>query len=611
LSDFKRFEQALQNAEKAGDVEAARSIAAAMREAMLRSDPSLGAPNPIRLGQEAMPDAIRETLRGASRPAQVMSGVGSAAGIAGEGIKELFSKGDAANLENWRSVAGATGDTIGGNLLGNISMFGAGPTRLGTSAVGAVTKVPAWLASRPGMVADTAATAGLLNTLATPGDARERLTAGGMSLAASLGVPALYATGAGARRVLTRGGKRVSVGEGVLAEVGDEGHARLLDALRSPDPAAALAVSSSAAMRSGEPTLEVLERGSRSSRGDLWRDFDRLNAQARWNALTGRAGTPEELAHLKALRDSRTGGLRDEALENAQLTAQLTRGNAISEPMLKQFSQKLADWRSGKLRPNKDVQTLADYLEQEIKQGMTPEQLYEVRKVLTEGVKAGRTDQLSSSIKAARAQRMEVVGMIDDLLEDLSGGGWKDYLRRYMVESGPITSKQALQDIATSVKRGQPEGAVPTAMGESAAWKTLGNLRDRFGQKEFGSKLFDRLTPDDRELLNTLVDNLKRQSDVMSAKGVLGSHTAPLLASSQRAGNVTGILSSAAERSIPLGGILASNAFNSLGRKAEEELARLLQDPSALAEALEAAARARALAAGASRAGGASGGAAR
>jgi hypothetical protein len=226
-------------------------------------------------------------------------------------------------------------------------------------------------------------------------------------------------------------------------------------------------------------------------------------------------------------------------------------------------------------------------------------------------VKAGRTDQLSSSIKAARAQRMEVVGMIDDLLEDLSGGGWKDYLRRYMVESGPITSKQALQDIATSVKRGQPEGAVPTAMGESAAWKTLGNLRDRFGQKEFGSKLFDRLTPDDRELLNTLVDNLKRQSDVMSAKGVLGSHTAPLLASSQRAGNVTGILSSAAERSIPLGGILASNAFNSLGRKAEEELARLLQDPSALAEALEAAARARALAAGASRAGGASGGAAR
>jgi hypothetical protein len=148
-------------------------------------------------------------------------------------------------------------------------------------------------------------------------------------------------------------------------------------------------------------------------------------------------------------------------------------------------------------------------------------------------------------------------------------------------------------------------------MGESPAWKTVGNLRDKFGQKELGSKTIDTLLPEDRLLLNNVTDSLKRQSDSMTSRATLGSPTAGLLANAGRAEGVTrNMLESGVNTILPFGGsVLSSKVFDKLGRQAEEELAKLLQNPDALAEALASAMRARKIQAGASRVGAGVGGA--
>lgn len=612
--DLKRMEEALYNAEKAGDIEAAKFIAAEMRQALLREQPSLGMPEQIKLGQEGMPDAIRTVARESSEPSQVFAGVGSAPVLAGQGLAGLVGMDDKATVQNWRSVQRATPATIGGNLIGNVGMFGAAPTQLGAGGVRAGSVLlgkaaPNVLKSRPWTAGDTVLSSVAINAAVEPGTPQDRAMAGIWALGGSAVVPGTYAVGAGGRRMLTSGGKRVQVGEGLRLELGEDGAERLAAGLTGPDRAQGLlGVRSSAAVRTGEPTLEALESGSRATRGDLWRGFDQDNARARWDALNARAGTPEELEALKRARDTTTGASRQEALSDAQITAQMTLGNPVSDKILHPILSKISDIRTGVSRPNKNAQVLADYIEGQLKEGVTPEQLYTIRKELTDGVKAGRNDELGNAIKAARAERMELVGMIDDTLDTLSGGSWRPYLKEYAGKSLPITSKQALLDMVSALQKGQPVGEVPSAM--TASWKTVGNLRDRFGQKEIGSKIFDRLEPGDRDLINTLVENLKRQSDAMTTKATLGSPTAGLLANSSRAQNITqGLLGEKVNSVLPGGGILTGAAFDNLGRKAETELARLLQDPDALLEALKAAERAEKLRKVTSRIGAGSGGA--
>jgi hypothetical protein len=422
--------------------------------------------------------------------------------------------------------------------------------------------------------------------------------------------PATYALGAGARRLGTRGGKQVAVGEGLLNEAGPNAE-NLMGILRSADPGASLGVLSSAAMKTQNPMLEALESGARAKRGDLWRDFDKGNAKARWDSLVSKAGTQEELEGMRSALSGKTGALREQALSDAKLSTIFSQSGDVTPPMLAPLADTIKEWRVGRLRPNKDVQIIGDYVEGQLKQGVSPEQLYEVRKTLTDGIKAGRTDELSNAAKSARAQRMEIVGHIDDALNTLSGGGWKEYLSKHSAGMRPIESKQALQDIVSSLERGMPTGVIPPAMGESPAWKTVGNLRDKFGQKELGSKTIDTLLPEDRLLLNNVTDSLKRQSDSMTSRATLGSPTAGLLANAGRAEGVTrNMLESGVNTILPFGGsVLSSKVFDKLGRQAEEELAKLLQNPDALAEALASAMRARKIQAGASRVGAGVGGA--
>jgi hypothetical protein len=620
---LKRYETALQAAADAGDTAGATQIAKGMREYMQGLDPSLGTVQPTKLGAEALPETIRKVVRDDGVGEQRLAGIGTAPVLAYQGLLGLGGMSDPQKVAEQKAIRSATMDTTMGNLAGNGLMFGALPAR-GASGLLRATEAAPWLAerpavqavsdallTRPGMTADTAVTSAVLNAATEPGTPLDRVTAAALGAAGAAVPVGSTAVAQGGRRMATSGGKRIAVAEGLVKETGREDAEKLISKLRDPYQNADLGVKPSAAMLTQDPLLEVMETGSRVRTGDQWRQFDKANAAARFDKLQQAGGSKEELGVMKGERAAKTDPLREEAMDFAEKTAAFMQSADVRPETLKPLTDKLAEMKTGPMRPNKDVQALVGYVEDELKQGVSARQLYELRKYLTEGIAAGRSDALSQSVKAARPQRVEVVGMIDNMLNDLSGGSYGEYMKRYSELSRPITSKQAVQDITEALTRGRAAGETPPALGESPASLTVGRLLARFGEKEFGSKVVDRLTPEHRRVVEAIVDDLKRQQDVMIPRTTLGSPTAPFLANAQR---TDGILREAAEQGVasmlPFGNLLSRHAGKAMEKMSARDIERafLLQNPEEMAKAMEAALRAEAVTKWASRGGAASGG---
>lgn len=642
MADLKAMEAALLDAHSRNDLAAVDALSVAIQEQRGLFLPQRGQ---AVVGEQAVRGAVQEEAR--SRPwyERVAAGIGTAPALAGEAVRQLGQgyndirtaaqtaaqgTGVGSILDKFDTflatlnpglprAANATAAiptnpmvkpeqealrdtdwyTKGGNIAGNVAMSYLLPARtLG------------WT-SRLGMTADTGVTMGGLSAITTPGDTSDRMRAGVLSAGAAMAAPAVAGVlgmGGPLHRATTQGGRRTAVGEALRTELGGQAD-DVAAGLRIPSATGAvLRTQPSASMVTGNPTLEVLENASRVKRPDLWRNFDQMNGKQRWDALLASAGTPEELAMLKAARDSLTSPMRDRALDSASYSVRKGLGDV--QQTMQPMRDKLVDLMEGRTRPNPDVQVLANYVSKQLDRVTTPGQLYEIRKVLTDGIKSGPTSELSQAARSARPQRMEIIGIIDDALDDLSNGAWGRYMTAYKEASKEVSSKEAMQKIADSLGRGQPLGAVPTAVGESAAWKTMGNLRDRFGMQVYGSKALDKLTPEDRRVIESLVTELKSQSNAMSAKGVLGSPTAQFLANAGRGDAVTRrIVEGGVERMLPVpgGGFMASKMFDLLGRKSEEEMAALMQNPQLLAEALQKAAIAQGIMRGSQKAGVAAG----
>lgn len=591
--DLARFEQALKAAAAAGDVEGARALATDMRRVMERAAGPI-AQKPFPLGQEGMADAIKSEAAAFSPADQRLAGAGSAPMLALEGLKGMVGADDPATAQNWKAVSGATPQSAIGNMAGNVGMFAAMPP----AAVGpAVLGLGGRALPRAGQVADMVGTQAGVAAATTPGDAGERLVAG-LTGAAGGAAPAAVGAAQGTRRMASNAGRQLDVAEGLRREIGDTD--QLVAALRDTAgyPTANIGVRPSSAMATRHPVLETMETGSRVRTGDQWTGFDRGNAQARWRALEAAAGTPEELARLRGARDAFTGPMRDEALGTMKGTFYHT-GHKLEN-----LDAALNNLATGTNRPNKDVQTMVNYVKGEIEQGASPEQLYTVRKMLTDGVAAGPTSDLSQAARAARPQRMEIIGEIDKALNDMSGGKWEKYLEAYKIASPQISSKGALQKITDSLMSGRAAGEVPASMGERAAPYTVGKLNERFGTKTFGSQEFDQLTPQHRRLMDSLIQDLYTQQGVMQPRGMLGSPTASNLANAGRVGQITNSMVDAAGSVIPYaGGAISASVKGGMARRSEETLAQMLQNPDFLAQALQDAARAQALLTTSGRAG--------
>lgn len=487
------------------------------------------------------------------------------------------------------AVSGAGPIAKGAEMASGIGMLAAVPATGFRAAAGSAGLKAPWLTTRLGTVGDVGLTSGLLTAATTPGDIAERAKQGAASAVLSMAIPTTTAAVQGARRMATRrGGELASVEKRILAETGEDA-GKLAADLRQPYSNAPLGVRPSAAMTAQNPTLQSLELGSRVKRPDLWAVRDAENAAARWAAVQKVAGDEQALGRLTSARDATTSAMREQALASASQ-------QGFEIPVARKIGQIL----QGEGRAIPQVKTLTNYVLGELEQGVTPSQLYGIRKTLTSDIPSG--SELGTAIKFARKQRMELVDAIDEALDSASGGLWTRYLDAYKAASPAISSMKAGQKIEDVFARSTPAGEVPPGMRAGAA--TMARAVNKFGSKEYGAKVFDQLTPADRAALEMVANDLAKQQAVMRSSGVVGTDTASKLAAGERADAITqAAVDAAFNKVIPGGGLLAPNVRGRLEMRREAILYDLLSDPAKLADAIEAAQRGQIILKGAAQTG--------
>jgi hypothetical protein len=409
-------------------------------------------------------------------------------------------------------------------------------------------------------------------------------------------------------------GAREVVGEQIARDAGDT--AQLIRDLRGgyePVPG----VRGSSAVVTQNPLMQTLETGSRVQSPELYRPFDIENARARYAALLERAGTPKEMEALRARRDEITGSAREQAFGQAERTAR-EGGSLGLAPNLDAINKELLILEKGEQRGNPAVQKLVQYVKSQVAnpEGITPQQLYTVRQVLTGQLKTGLTEDIGASAAVSRRQTMGVVKGIDENLDGLSDGAWSQYLAKYGAESKDINSRKALQDVIDKISRGMAEGNVPASLKGYGGELPFGRAVETASQKQFGSKTIDQLTPQDRQLVEALKQDLFRSSQAMNMRATGGPGTATEMAASTRAGDLSRVLANQAATGVgamigglpgaavaQLTGSVVGKALMQSGQKGQEILARLLQDPQAMAAVLEKARRSQAQLQAAKRAG--------
>lgn len=559
-------------------------------------------PTPARIGAEGLPQAAKEVGETQGLVGQIGAGLGSAGQRMATALGQINPVAQIAQ----RLIGGDVPLMFRGMNLGSIPLAGASPeslevakaTKQGAGNISTAADILGSIAMTAGVPANalsrgltpassvlgTMGTAGLMAGLTTPGGALERGKDAALSTVLAGVIPGITAVAQTGRRATTQAGRELGRAEVLRREIGEEAADALPGQLRAPYPNAPLGVTPTAAMKTQNPTLQALELGARTKRPDLFTPTDEANSIKRWQALQGVAKDESSLYAAEAARDRITKGLRQEALDLA------SQKQGFEIPIAKT----VAAIAQGDSRSNPSVKALTKYVMDELEQGVTPGQLYTIRKTLTDAIPHGT--ELGNAVKQARVERMTVVNAIDDALDKASDGAWGLYLKAYGGFSQSVTSMKAGQAMADIFQHSPARTSASTGSVPLMSPAALSRGLEKFGEKQFGSKTIPRITPEERKTVEMVIDDLQRQQSVMRAGGILGSDTAAKFAAGSRGEAVgAGLLGMAADRVLPGSGLLSGPISRGLARKREEALAEILRDPEKLAQALEAAQRAQAL----------------
>lgn len=304
------------------------------------------------------------------------------------------------------------------------------------------------------------------------------------------------------RNTLAKGGAEARAAQELIDRLGEQGAAEAIVKIRGYGFGPHDAVKNipmTAAELTQDPRLAMLERRSAVTAPDSWADFRGRQSQARWDSLDGTLNQSGNVGALETARDAATGNLRSKALGTA----------AQDQWFHVPVSQKLEEILSGGRGANPAVQSISSYVRRELRNGITPERLYEVRKVLVGkvGGPAQIGDELSAAVKSQRATTMEIVGSIDDALNAASGNRWQKYLDKYAKLSGPVDNAKAqaaLRDVFTSMAAPMEAGA-PKVTGHA-----LGRAVEREGEGRFGQLLDDKTL----DALRALRENIRSTEDL-------------------------------------------------------------------------------------------------
>ena len=561
---------------------------AAMRELldMSRNVLSSGGVKPA--GPPSMQELVSAEVRSEPTYKQALIGAGTVLPRAAQGLRGIFSDVPKQEIEELKMVRGSTPAATLGAMGGDLALFAGMPVK-GLGAIPAVTRAAPLVLSRPGQIVDMMATSGLTQAALAPED---------KGMAAAIGTlgGALPAVVGGTQRMLPQSAGGVSrpqvAGESLLRDFGSDSE-KLIRQLRS-EYNLVPGVAGTSSVVTQNPYLRTLETGSRVGNPQLWMPLDESNAAARFAELLRLSGSPAEREALKEARTVATTGPRNEAFQAAKTIESMSRQDTLS-PLRASLDVLL----KGEQRENPAVKKVAQYVIGAIDNpaGITPEQMYTVRKILTGQIKTGATDELGAAAAAARRETVGIVKGIDDSLDNLSGGMWSDYLKTYGAASKDLNSKQALQDVIDKISTGHAEGKIPPALVGQTGELTLGRAVENLTRQQFGAKTVDLLTPDARRSIEQMKQDLMRTAQGMNARATGGSPTATYQAARGQANDLASQLASytGAAAGGVLGGNVGAAIGGSVGRgmvgqsggKNAEILARLLQNPQYMAEMLQ------------------------
>ena len=541
-------------------------------------------------------ERVSQVIKEESGPGQFRIGMGTVLPRAFQGLRGIVTDVPKEEIDELKMVEQATPLTrlgsIGGETLGGVAL----PFR-SLSLIPGVKNIPG-LKTRPGQVAEMGLTSGAVNAAITP---ENRGTAAAYGVAGG-GIPALFGMG---QRIVPEGrmggvsGPQI-IGERIARDAPND-VSNLIAALKGNYDAVP-GVKGTSAVITGDPTMQVLESGSRVRAPQLWRPFDAENAQARYAELLSRAGTPQEMAALEARREKVTKEARLRAITSAK---SLEPGEPLGiSAMVPAIEKELDILATGEFRPNPSVQAIVKYVKAQIEdpRGITPEQLYQIRKVITGKIVPG--DDLSSAAAGARAQTVGLKQAIDNSLDSLSNGSWSRYLKQYGIESKSINSRKALQDVIDQISLGMGSENVPASLKGYGGELPFGRVVESNTFKQLGSKKIDLLLAEDRALVEALKTDLLRSSQAMNMRATGGPGTATEIAAGMRADNFAKAVANQAGAGISgmLGGVpevvaaqLATSVVNRAlmqsNEKGQQILVRLLQNPEYMATVLEKARR--------------------
>lgn len=398
------------------------------------------------------------------------------------------------------------------------------------------------------MAMRVAPTAARLGTVAAAGDAaiggalggaaqlttsdESRLFNAAVGAVGGAALSGLIAAAKPVAQLLTSGGAQAKAAAELVRAMGGEKEAEAaLAKMRAYAPSPVTKdIPMSAAEITQNPALGRAERSAQARYTENWAPFREEQTKARYDALNRATAGADNLPALTKARADATSPMRADALRAAEGEDFVTPVNAAASWM-----------REGAAGTNPAVQKVVGYVESNVGEHVTPEQLYSVRQTLLDKLngKAKIGDDLGAATKAARRETMAMVNAIDDSLDGATAGKWSPYLKEYASKSGEVNSAEAL----ALIRKGFEKETAPQLAGVPyVTGARLARSIEKNGENSFGSKL----TPDARGGLQDLQDNIGMTEGLqkllkLTGTGGGGSNTAM---------DLTGLAASAAQNKI-------------------------------------------------------------
>jgi hypothetical protein len=346
----------------------------------------------------------------------------------------------------------------------------------------------------------------------------------------------------------------------------------------------------SVAVGSQSPQLARLERGSRTSGGQHWQDFDEAQHAARWGALDKGLQTKGDLG-AAVLNANRVGA--DVVSEGYQAADQ----NLLNRAMDDFYSKIHRAKETAAYHGTPAVKQAVDYVEKTLAGAgeVTPELLHKMRQTLSSGMVG--TPGVGDQATRAAAKEPFILGItkdIDDVLQNSTAGGWNRWKNKYSdamratdAAKADVNIREKFHSDALDMSRkpvtevGGDPVMTPHALRQAVAAAGVATRGPRKGT--------NLLRPESEQVLKDLIDNMDAQAIIQRSK-----HASTGGGGSDTASNVAQSL--ALEMMVPGTGV-ARAAFgagkNRVNDQMQKQLAEALQDPATMDAILQ---RARAAA---------------